>query len=87
MDYEYAKFITLECKQCDRKWRWPWPYGKKKPYNQPENCPECRNKEIEMLNKHIELLNEIHDEQVQRVKWKIDRLVPHSKEVMLRQDH
>ena len=82
MDYDYARGIELECKQCHQRWVWPRPKYKMKIYP-PDNCPECRNKEIEQLNKHIELLKEIHEDQVRWVKGKINGLIHHSKEYML----
>ena len=76
MDYESVSGMTLECKECHKQWFWPRPYKRKKIYP-PDHCPECRNKEIELLKKHIELLNEIHDKQIYMVKLQIERLTPH----------
>lgn len=45
----------LTCKKCNRQWFWPRPFRKRK-YISPENCPDCRKQEIEVLNKQIEEL-------------------------------
>ncbi len=89
-DYDYARRIERVCKECNQRWLWPCPrYAKR--IHPPENCPECRNKGIETLNKEIETLHgellkqlDAHYNRIQRIKWAIESLTPHPKEQILR---